>query len=177
MMFHLTVSKHTRAIMIQQYIRLFHRMCTITIIIIHIHIMHPTMATMCPDMHIRRVQCTPCRVWWTMMTIQKIPKWIVAVTLHQQWHLLTAELANIVDDVKISNNHLSNFNSIFSEEKLVFFSENIRFLVLFSFIDIGELAFRFLGVDTDGCRRRFVCELDFRARSNPITRLAFTFIG
>lgn len=49
--------------------------------------------------------------------------------------------------------------------------------IIFSFIDIGELVFRFLGVDTDGCRRRFVCELDFRARSNPITRLAFSFIG
>ncbi|XP_031622464.1 uncharacterized protein LOC116340234 [Contarinia nasturtii] len=45
------------------------------------------------------------------------------------------------------------------------------------FIDIGELAFRFLGVDTEGCRKRFVCELDFRARANPITRLAFSFIG
>ncbi|XP_055319807.1 uncharacterized protein LOC129577201 [Sitodiplosis mosellana] len=45
------------------------------------------------------------------------------------------------------------------------------------FIDIGELAFRFLGVDTDGCRKRFVCELDFRAQTNPITRLAFSFIG
>lgn len=30
---------------------------------------------------------------------------------------------------------------------------------------------------TEGCRRRFVCELDFRARSNPVARLAFSFIS
>lgn len=51
------------------------------------------------------------------------------------------------------------------------------FGIVFRFIDLGELAFRFLGVDTEGCRRRFVCELDFRAQSNPITSLAFSFIG
>lgn len=45
------------------------------------------------------------------------------------------------------------------------------------FFDLGELAFNFLGVRTEGCRRRFVCELDFRARSNPVTRLAFSFIS
>lgn len=45
------------------------------------------------------------------------------------------------------------------------------------FIDLGELAFRFLGVDSEGCRRRFVCELDFRAQFNPVTRLAYSFIG
>lgn len=42
---------------------------------------------------------------------------------------------------------------------------------------MGELAFSFLGVRTDGCRRRFICELDFRARTNPVTRLAFSFIS
>lgn len=35
----------------------------------------------------------------------------------------------------------------------------------------------FLGVRTEGCRRRFVCELDIRARTNPVTRLAFSFIS
>lgn len=45
------------------------------------------------------------------------------------------------------------------------------------FVDLGELVFRFLGVYTDGCRRRFVCELDFRARANPITRLLFSLVG
>lgn len=56
-------------------------------------------------------------------------------------------------------------------------SKCIRLIVFFSFLDFGELAFRFLGVDTMGCRKRFVCELDFRARANPITRLAYSFIG
>lgn len=182
MTFHHTDSKHTRTIMIQPYIRPFHRMCTIMTIIIHI--MHPIMATTCPVTHIHKVECIPCRVWWTMMTNQKTPIWAAAGTVtvaqHQQWHPLIVELANIADDVQISNNPLSNFDSILfcREKKRDFFLENIwSFIFYFSFIDIGELAFRFLGVDTDGCRRRFVCELDFRARSNPITRLAFTFIG
>lgn len=53
----------------------------------------------------------------------------------------------------------------------------LNFDIHSSVIDIGELAFRFLGVNTDGCRKRFVCELDIRAQTNPITRLAFSFIG
>lgn len=44
-------------------------------------------------------------------------------------------------------------------------------------MSFGEFAFQFLGLHTDGCRRRFVCELDFRAKTNPVTRLAFSFIG
>lgn len=180
MTFHRTALKHTPAIMIQQYIRPFHR--TYTIMIIIIHTMHPIMATMYPAMHIHhRVQCIPCRAWWVMTTIQRIPIWVVvAGTRHQQWHPRTVELVNIADDVQISSNHLSNFDFIFFQGKKREFFWNYSmdgYIFNFSFIDIGELAFRFLGVDTDGCRRRFVCELDFRARSNPITRLAFTFIG
>ena len=38
----------------------------------------------------------------------------------------------------------------------------------------GDLLFRFLGVNTDQCRRRFVCELEFR---NPFLRYAVRYIG
>lgn len=38
----------------------------------------------------------------------------------------------------------------------------------------GDLLFRFLGVNTDQCRRRFVCELEFR---NPFMRYAVKYIG
>lgn len=38
----------------------------------------------------------------------------------------------------------------------------------------GDLIFRFLGVNTDQCRRRFVCELEFR---NPFLRYAIKYIG
>lgn len=43
-------------------------------------------------------------------------------------------------------------------------------------MDWGELAFQFLGVDTVGCRRRFVCELDFRAKGNPMTRMVYGLV-
>lgn len=38
----------------------------------------------------------------------------------------------------------------------------------------SDLLFRFLGVNTDQCRRRFVCELEFR---NPFMRYAVRYIG
>lgn len=38
----------------------------------------------------------------------------------------------------------------------------------------GDLMFRFLGVNTDQCRKRFVCELEFR---NPVMNYAFRYIG
>lgn len=38
----------------------------------------------------------------------------------------------------------------------------------------GDLMFRFLGVNTDQCKRRFVCELEFR---NPFMGYAFKYIG
>lgn len=38
----------------------------------------------------------------------------------------------------------------------------------------GDLIFRFLGVNTDQCRRRFVCELEFR---NPFMKFAAKYIG
>lgn len=39
---------------------------------------------------------------------------------------------------------------------------------------VGDLLFRFLGVNTEQCRRRFVCELEFR---NPFLRYAVRYIG
>jgi hypothetical protein len=39
---------------------------------------------------------------------------------------------------------------------------------------ISEMIFTFLGVDADVCRKRFVCELEFR---NPQLRNAIRFIG
>lgn len=50
-------------------------------------------------------------------------------------------------------------------------------LELLNRINWGEIAFQFLGVDTMGCRKRFVCEFDFRAARNPFTRMAYTLIG
>lgn len=38
----------------------------------------------------------------------------------------------------------------------------------------GDLIFRFLGVNTDQCRRRFVCELQFR---NPFLEYAVKYMG
>lgn len=38
----------------------------------------------------------------------------------------------------------------------------------------GDLVFRFLGVNTEQCRKRFVCELEFR---NPFMGYAFKYIG
>lgn len=41
---------------------------------------------------------------------------------------------------------------------------------------LGELAFQFLGVNTEGCRRRFICEFDFRTRNNPIMKFTYGLI-
>jgi hypothetical protein len=38
----------------------------------------------------------------------------------------------------------------------------------------SDLIFRFLGVNTEQCRRRFVCELEFR---NPFMRYAVKYVG
>lgn len=38
----------------------------------------------------------------------------------------------------------------------------------------GDLVFRFLGVGTDQCRKRFVCELEYR---NPFMRYAVKYFG
>lgn len=43
-------------------------------------------------------------------------------------------------------------------------------------INWAEIAFQFLGVDTEGCRRRFTCELEFKAQGNPITKMAYSMI-
>lgn len=48
--------------------------------------------------------------------------------------------------------------------------------VHFSMMNWGELAFNFLGVDTDGCRRRFVCELDMRVKQNMMTRMLYSLV-
>lgn len=44
-------------------------------------------------------------------------------------------------------------------------------------MDVSDLIFRFLGVDTMDCRMRFVCELEYRTRSNPLMGYAFEYIG
>lgn len=33
--------------------------------------------------------------------------------------------------------------------------------------------FNFLGLDTTACRRRFICEMEFKSRHNPLTSMAF----
>lgn len=33
--------------------------------------------------------------------------------------------------------------------------------------------FNFLGLDTLACRRRFICEMEFKSRQNPLTSMAF----
>lgn len=37
--------------------------------------------------------------------------------------------------------------------------------------------FNFLGLDTTACRRRFICEMEFKSRLNPLTAMAFRIIG
>lgn len=37
--------------------------------------------------------------------------------------------------------------------------------------------FAFLGLDSMACRRRFVCEMEFRAKLNPMTSMAFRIVG
>lgn len=48
---------------------------------------------------------------------------------------------------------------------------------MFDNINWAEIAFQFLGVDSDGCRRRFTCELDFRVKGNPFTRFVFSMVS
>lgn len=50
---------------------------------------------------------------------------------------------------------------------------------MFSFrsINLEELAFQFLGVRSVECKKLFVCEFDFRARTNPVTRLLYSLVG
>lgn len=42
---------------------------------------------------------------------------------------------------------------------------------------IGNFMFMFLGLDSKACRRRFVCEMEFRAKANPLTAMAFRIVG
>lgn len=37
--------------------------------------------------------------------------------------------------------------------------------------------FAFLGLDSKACRRRFVCEMEFRSKLNPLTSMAFRIVG
>lgn len=48
---------------------------------------------------------------------------------------------------------------------------------MFDSINWAEIAFQFLGVDSDGCRRRFTCELDFRVKGSPFTRFVFSMVS
>lgn len=48
---------------------------------------------------------------------------------------------------------------------------------MFDNINWAEIAFQFLGVDSDGCRRRFTCELDFRMKGSPFTRFVFSMVS
>ncbi|XP_055380191.1 uncharacterized protein LOC129611213 [Condylostylus longicornis] len=42
---------------------------------------------------------------------------------------------------------------------------------------ISTIFFTFLGVDSDACRRRFVCEWEFKSKRTPITNLVFRVFG
>lgn len=42
---------------------------------------------------------------------------------------------------------------------------------------LEEIFFGFLGVDTAVCRKRFVCEMEFRTRQNPFVQFIFGRIG
>ncbi|KAH8394790.1 hypothetical protein KR222_006027 [Zaprionus bogoriensis] len=42
---------------------------------------------------------------------------------------------------------------------------------------IAEFMFAFLGLDSKACRRRFVCEMEFRSNLNPLTSMAFRIVG
>lgn len=37
--------------------------------------------------------------------------------------------------------------------------------------------FAFLGLDSKACRRRFVCEMEFRSKLNPLSSMAFRIVG
>ncbi|XP_067633040.1 uncharacterized protein [Eurosta solidaginis] len=42
---------------------------------------------------------------------------------------------------------------------------------------IADLMFEFLGLDSFACRRRFICEMEFRARLNSLSSMAFRIVG
>lgn len=42
---------------------------------------------------------------------------------------------------------------------------------------IAELMFDFLGLDSTACRQRFICEMEFRSRLNPLSGMAFRILG
>ncbi|BFG05916.1 uncharacterized protein DMAD_04535 [Drosophila madeirensis] len=42
---------------------------------------------------------------------------------------------------------------------------------------IADFMFAFLGLDSKACRRRFVCEMEFRSKLNPLTSMAFRIVG
>ncbi|XP_053963204.1 uncharacterized protein LOC128866465 [Anastrepha ludens] len=42
---------------------------------------------------------------------------------------------------------------------------------------IAEFMFEFLGLDSRACRRRFICEMEFRSRSSPLSSMAFRIVG
>ncbi|XP_061387193.1 uncharacterized protein LOC133322165 [Musca vetustissima] len=42
---------------------------------------------------------------------------------------------------------------------------------------IGNFMFMFLGLDSMACRRRFICEMEFRSKTNPLTAMAFRVVG
>lgn len=48
---------------------------------------------------------------------------------------------------------------------------------LYFFYRIAEFMFAFLGLDSKACRRRFVCEMEFRSKLNPLTSMAFRIVG
>lgn len=43
--------------------------------------------------------------------------------------------------------------------------------------DFSELIFTVLGVNTNQCRQRFTCEVDFMARRDPLIQIGFRFLG
>ncbi|ALC41538.1 CG12920 [Drosophila busckii] len=42
---------------------------------------------------------------------------------------------------------------------------------------IADFLFAFLGLDSKACRRRFVCEMEFRSKLNPLSSMAFRIVG
>ncbi|XP_030379858.1 uncharacterized protein LOC115628049 [Scaptodrosophila lebanonensis] len=42
---------------------------------------------------------------------------------------------------------------------------------------IADFMFAFLGLDSKACRRRFVCEMEFRSKLNPLSSMAFRIVG
>lgn len=44
-------------------------------------------------------------------------------------------------------------------------------------IDFTELVFAFLSVESQECRKRFTCEVDFMARRDPFVQIGFRVMG